>query len=67
MRGRLSYEIQAEKTYNKHTTTRNNHNIFDSSYILQYTILGAIIFAVVSVALLGANRYIENKHLKEEE
>jgi len=35
--------------------------------ILQYTKLGTIIFAVVSVALLSADRYIENKHLKEEE
>ncbi len=34
--------------------------------ILQYTTSGAIIFAVVSVALLGADRYVENKHLKEE-
>ena len=34
--------------------------------MLQYTTLGAIIFAVVSVALLGADRYVENKHLKEE-
>lgn len=32
---------------------------------LQYTTLGAILFAVVSVALLGADRYVENKHLKE--
>ena len=34
--------------------------------ILQYTKLGAIIFAVVSVVALGADRLIENKHLKEE-
>jgi hypothetical protein len=33
--------------------------------IKQYTLLGAIIFAVVSVALLFADRYIENKHLQE--
>jgi len=32
-----------------------------------YTIPGAIIFAVVSVALLIADRYIENKHLEEEQ
>jgi len=32
--------------------------------IRQYTIPGAIIFAVVSVALLAADRYIENKHLE---
>ncbi|MCX6818496.1 MAG: hypothetical protein NT129_00670 [Candidatus Aenigmarchaeota archaeon] len=35
--------------------------------IKQYTTLGTIIFAVVSVVLLGADRYVENKHLKEEE
>jgi len=34
--------------------------------ILQYTKLGAAVFAVVSVALLGADRYVENKHLKKE-
>ncbi len=32
-----------------------------------YTILGAIIFAVVSVALLIADRYVETKYLEEEE
>ena len=35
--------------------------------IKQYTILGTIIFAVVSVVILFADRYVENKHLKEEE
>jgi hypothetical protein len=35
--------------------------------IRQYTILGTIIFAVVSIAALFADRYAENKHLKEEE
>jgi len=35
--------------------------------IKQYTTLGAIIFAVVSVALLAADRYVENKHLREKE
>jgi hypothetical protein len=34
--------------------------------IMQYTTLGAIVFAVVSVALLAADRYVENRHLKEE-
>ena len=33
--------------------------------IRQYTVLGMIIFAIVSVVALGANRYVENKHLKE--
>jgi hypothetical protein len=35
--------------------------------IKQYTTLGAIIFAVVSVALLFADRYTENKHMQEKE
>jgi len=35
--------------------------------IKQYTISGTIVFGVVSIALLAADRYIENKHLKEEE
>jgi hypothetical protein len=35
--------------------------------IRQYTVLGMIIFAIVSVIALGADRYVENKHLKEEE
>jgi hypothetical protein len=35
--------------------------------IKQYTDIGTVIFAVVSVVLLGADRYVENKHLKEEE
>ena len=35
--------------------------------IKEYTWLGAIIFAIVSVLALGADRYVENKHLKEEE
>jgi len=35
--------------------------------IKQYTILGTIVFAVVSVAALFADRYVEKKHLKEED
>jgi hypothetical protein len=35
--------------------------------IRQYTVLGMIIFAIVSVLALGADRIVENKHLKEEE
>jgi hypothetical protein len=34
--------------------------------IRQYTIGGAAIFGVLSIVLLGADRYVENKHLKEE-
>lgn len=32
--------------------------------ILQYTKTGAIAFAVVSIALLAAHRYFENKNVK---
>jgi hypothetical protein len=35
--------------------------------IMQYTKEGAIIFGVVSIALLAADRLIENKHLQEKE
>lgn len=33
--------------------------------IMQYTKFGAIVFLVISVIALGADRYIENKHLEE--
>jgi len=35
--------------------------------IKQYTSLGTVFFAIVSVFALGVDRYVENKHLKEEE
>ncbi len=35
--------------------------------IKQYTWWGCLIFAIVSVAALAADRYVENQHLKEEE
>ena len=35
--------------------------------ILQYTKEGAIAFAAVGIALLAADRFVENRHLKEEE
>lgn len=34
--------------------------------IRQYSVEGTIIFAIVSVAALAADRYVENKHLKKE-
>lgn len=34
--------------------------------IMQYTKSGAIAFLVVSIVALAADRYVENKHLKEE-
>ena len=33
----------------------------------EYSHLGVIIFGIVSILALGADRWIENKHLKEEE
>ncbi len=33
--------------------------------IIQYTKVGAIVFLVVSVVALAADRWVENKHLKE--
>jgi hypothetical protein len=35
--------------------------------IHSYTTMGAIIFTIVSIALLAADRYAENHHLKESE
>ena len=35
--------------------------------IRQYSELGTIIFAIVSVIVLAVDRIVENKHLKEEE
>ena len=35
--------------------------------IRQYTTLGAVAFLVVSVVALAADRWVENKHLKEKE
>jgi hypothetical protein len=39
---------------------RNNHNSPDGNY-------PPVIFAIVSIALLAADRYAENNHLKESE
>lgn len=35
--------------------------------IKQYTTLGTVVFLVVSIVALAADRYVENKHLKEKE
>ena len=35
--------------------------------IKEYSHLGMIIFAIVSILALSADRWVENKHLKEEE
>jgi NADH:ubiquinone oxidoreductase subunit K len=33
----------------------------------QYTRFGALVFAIVSIALLAADRIVENRHLKQQE
>ena len=33
--------------------------------IKEYSHLGMIIFAIISILLLGADRWVENKYLKE--
>jgi hypothetical protein len=48
--------------YKRHIT-----NTLLYAIIKEYTRLGAIIFAIVSILALGADRIIENNHLKEEE
>jgi hypothetical protein len=56
--------------YRRHITNTLLYAIIITAIIAiikQYTWLGAIIFAIVSVFALGADRYVENKHLKEEE
>ncbi len=59
----------------KYRTKRNITNILLFVSIItalifiirQYTIIGAIIFAFVSVALLIADRHVENERLKKDE
>ena len=56
--------------YKRHATNTLLYAIIITAImgiIRQYTVLGMIIFAIVSVLALGADRYVENKHLKEEE
>ncbi len=56
--------------YNRHVThTLHNAVIITAliAIIKQYTFWGGLIFAIVSVAALAADRYVENQHLKEEE
>jgi len=56
--------------YRRHITNTLLYTIIITAIIAiikEYTQLGAIIFAIVSVFALGTDRYIENKYLKEEE
>ncbi|MFY9750508.1 MAG: hypothetical protein WAK75_05805 [Methanoregula sp.] len=56
--------------YKRHVTNTLLYAVIITALIAvirQYTKQGALVFAVASVALLVADRYVENKHLKEEE
>ena len=54
--------------YKRHATNTLLYAIMIKAIIgilRQYTELGMIIFAIVSIAALAADRIVENKHLKE--
>ncbi len=56
--------------YRRHITNTLLYTVIITAIIAitkEYTRLGAILFAIVSVFALGADRWVENKHLKEEE
>lgn len=59
-----------EYRYKRHVTNTLLYAVIITALfaiIKQYTWWGGLIFAVVSVAALAADRYVENQHLKEEE
>jgi len=54
--------------YIRHTTNTLLYAIIITAImgiLRQYTELGTIVFAIVSVSALAADRLVENKHLKE--
>ena len=56
--------------YKRHITNTLLYAIIITAIIAiikEHTRLGAIIFGIVSILALGADRWVENKHLKEEE
>jgi hypothetical protein len=56
--------------YKRHVTNTLLYAVIITALIAiirQYSKVGAIIFAIVSIAALAADRYVENQHLKEEE
>ncbi len=56
--------------YKRHITNTLLYAVIITALIAiirQYTALGSLIFGIVSIALLAADRCVENKHLKEEE
>jgi len=56
--------------YKRHVTNTLLYAVIITALIAvirQYTNQGAIVFALAGLALLVADRYVENQHLKEEE
>ena len=56
--------------YKRHVTNTLLYAVIITALIAiirQYSKVGAIIFAIVSVAALAADRYVENQHIKEME
>jgi hypothetical protein len=56
--------------YKRHVTNTLLYAVIITALIAiikQYTLDGALIFAIVSIAALAADRMVENQHLKEEE
>ena len=56
--------------YKRHVTNTLLYAVIITALIAiirQSSKVGAIIFAIVSIAALAADRYVENQHLKEEE
>jgi hypothetical protein len=54
--------------YKRHATNTLLYAIIITAImglLRQYTELGTIVFAIVSIAVLAADRLVENKHLKE--
>ena len=55
--------------YKRHVTNTILYAVIITALIAvikQYTWWGGVIFAIVSIAALAADRYVENQHLKEE-
>ena len=56
--------------YKRHITNTLLYAVIITALIAiikQYTFEGALVFAIVSVVALAADRIVENQHLKEEE
>ena len=56
--------------YKRHITNTLLYAVIITALIAiikQYTFKGALVFAIVSVAALAADRIVENRHMREEE